>query len=58
MALNIPVIAEGVETEAERLFLMREGCNEIQGYLVGHPRPIENYADLTSGAVRQRAMAG
>ena len=57
-ALNIPVIAEGVETEAERLLLMREGCSEIQGYLIGYPRPIESYADLTSGAASQRAMAG
>ena len=57
-ALNVPVIAEGVETEGERLFLRREGCREIQGYLVGYPRPIENYADLTSGAVTQRAMVG
>ncbi len=48
-ALGIPVIAEGVETEGERLFLKREGCAEIQGYVFGHPRPIENYADLTSG---------
>jgi len=33
------VIAEGVETEGERLFLMREGCAEIQGFVVGYPRP-------------------
>ena len=57
-ALNIPVIAEGVETEGERLLLMREGCPEIQGYLIGYPRPIESYKDLTSGAVTQRALAG
>ncbi len=57
-ALNIPVIAEGVETEGERLLLMREGCPEIQGYLIGYPRPIESYKDLTSGEVSRRAMAG
>lgn len=58
-ALGIPVIAEGVETEGERLFLMREGCAEIQGYVIGHPRPIENYADLTSGqSTGERAMVG
>ena len=34
-ALTLPVIAEGVETEDERVFLMNEGCPEIQGYLVG-----------------------
>jgi predicted signal transduction protein with EAL and GGDEF domain len=48
-ALRVPVIAEGVETELERVFLMLEGCREIQGYLVGKPEPIDVYADLTSG---------
>jgi diguanylate cyclase (GGDEF)-like protein len=57
-ALNVPVIAEGVETEGERQFLRREGCQEIQGYLVGHPRSIQSYAELTSGAVTQLALAG
>src|SRR5258707_3109999 len=55
-ALHMPVIAEGVETEREREFLMREGCREIQGYLVGRPDPIAVYADLTNGvgAVKRR----
>jgi diguanylate cyclase (GGDEF)-like protein len=48
-ALRVPVIAEGVETELERIFLMLEGCKEIQGYLVGRPEPIEAYAQLTTG---------
>ena len=47
--LNIPVIAEGVETEAECAFLLAEGCGEVQGYLVGRPRPIASYIDLTTG---------
>jgi EAL domain-containing protein (putative c-di-GMP-specific phosphodiesterase class I) len=29
-AVNIPVIAEGVETEGERSFLMLEGCEECK----------------------------
>jgi EAL domain-containing protein (putative c-di-GMP-specific phosphodiesterase class I) len=58
-ALNIPVIAEGVETEAERLFLIREGCAEIQGYVIGYPCPIESYTELTSGrGGSERAMVG
>jgi EAL domain-containing protein (putative c-di-GMP-specific phosphodiesterase class I) len=48
-ALQMPVIAEGVETEREREFLMREGCREIQGYLVGRPQPIASYHDITNG---------
>jgi diguanylate cyclase (GGDEF)-like protein len=58
-ALGIPVIAEGVETEGERLFLLREGCAEIQGYVIGYPHPIENYAGLTMGLrPGERAKAG
>ena len=36
-ALDMEVVAEGVETEVQRAFLDAEGCNYIQGYLVGRP---------------------
>jgi len=36
-ALNVRVIAEGVETKAQREFLARCGCDFVQGYLVGKP---------------------
>ncbi|NTJ66589.1 EAL domain-containing protein [Agrobacterium rhizogenes] len=42
--LDLPVIAEGVESEAQLTFLTREACNQVQGYLVGRPRPISDYA--------------
>lgn len=38
-ALGMNAIAEGVETEAQRLFLSRQGCHEIQGHLIGPPMP-------------------
>jgi diguanylate cyclase (GGDEF)-like protein len=57
-ALDIPVIAEGVETESERAFLMREGCREIQGFLIGHPAPIATYADITHGTGATAVKAG
>jgi diguanylate cyclase (GGDEF)-like protein/PAS domain S-box-containing protein len=45
-SLGIPVLAEGVETEAQHVFLAREGCHEVQGYLTGRPREISKYATL------------
>ncbi|GEM_PF-1058247 len=41
--LNIQVIAEGVETEAQRIFLEKKGCQFYQGYLFGKPIPIEQF---------------
>jgi EAL domain-containing protein (putative c-di-GMP-specific phosphodiesterase class I) len=45
--LELPVLAEGVETREQRAFLAKESCDEIQGYLIGRPLPIEDYAALT-----------
>lgn len=39
--LNVPVTAEGVETEAQQTFLAELDCTEIQGFLIGKPQPIE-----------------
>jgi len=44
--LKLPVIAEGVETAEQLAFLTDEACDEVQGYLVGHPCPIADYAEL------------
>ncbi len=40
-SLNIPVLAEGVETEQHLAFLREEGCDSVQGYLFGRPMPRE-----------------
>lgn len=50
--LNLPVIAEGVETESQREFLLSEGCDEIQGHLIGAPKPIRDYADVLKNPER------
>jgi diguanylate cyclase (GGDEF)-like protein/PAS domain S-box-containing protein len=39
LALGLEVVAEGVETEEQRLFLAQEHCTTIQGYLIGRPMP-------------------
>jgi EAL domain-containing protein (putative c-di-GMP-specific phosphodiesterase class I) len=44
--LHLPVVAEGVENKDQLDFLSRELCDEAQGYLIGHPKPIDHYADL------------
>jgi diguanylate cyclase (GGDEF)-like protein/PAS domain S-box-containing protein len=44
--LDLPVVAEGVETKEQLAFLKREDCNEVQGYLIGRPEPIEQYSKL------------
>jgi diguanylate cyclase (GGDEF)-like protein/PAS domain S-box-containing protein len=43
-ALGLPVLAEGVETREQLAFLEREGCDQVQGYLIGRPEPIAEYA--------------
>jgi EAL domain-containing protein (putative c-di-GMP-specific phosphodiesterase class I) len=43
-ALQIRVVAEGVETEAQREFLRSCGCDFIQGYLVGKPSDSDSAA--------------
>jgi len=42
-SLGIAVIAEGVETEENRQFLLDNGCVHYQGYLFGKPVPIEQF---------------
>ena len=38
-SLNLTVVAEGVETEVQRVFLERHGCDVYQGHLLSPPLP-------------------
>jgi diguanylate cyclase (GGDEF)-like protein len=45
-AMRLPVMAEGVETQAQRDCLMTLGCNAFQGYLFSRPIPLEQFDEL------------
>jgi diguanylate cyclase len=45
-SLKLRVVAEGVETEAQRAFLEARGCDEFQGYLVSRPVPADEFERL------------
>ena len=44
LALGIEVVAEGVETEAQRAYLGDAGCHILQGYLIARPSDAQHYA--------------
>jgi diguanylate cyclase (GGDEF)-like protein len=45
-SLDIPILAEGVETEEHLQFLSKQGCQEVQGYLFGKPMPNSNLVKI------------
>jgi EAL domain-containing protein (putative c-di-GMP-specific phosphodiesterase class I) len=47
-SLDIPVLAEGVENEAQRAFLDNESCQQAQGYLYGRPLPLSELGHIVN----------
>jgi EAL domain-containing protein (putative c-di-GMP-specific phosphodiesterase class I) len=45
-SLDIPVLAEGIETDEQIAFLVAEGCEQGQGYYYGRPQNAPSREDL------------
>jgi diguanylate cyclase (GGDEF)-like protein/PAS domain S-box-containing protein len=50
--LELKVVAEGVETQAQMDFLKAQHCDEIQGFLISPPVPAERLAELLRSRVQ------
>jgi diguanylate cyclase (GGDEF)-like protein len=57
-ALGVVVVAEGVETQAQRAFLTAQGCALLQGYLTGRPQPAAQIEARLRGDSGAGAAAG
>lgn len=44
--LRLHVVAEGIENEQQKAFLLRRGCHALQGYLLSPPQPIEQWVEV------------
>ena len=50
--IDVPVVAEGVESVEQERFLVGAGCDYLQGYLYGRPSPLEDIACADVGRSR------
>ncbi len=48
-SLNLDIIAEGVETQTQQVWLMAHDCHAFQGYLYGRPVPVSEIEAMVSG---------
>ena len=44
--LNLKLVAEGVETDAELSFVVQHHCHQMQGYLFSKPLPVKDFESL------------
>ncbi|PTS83266.1 bifunctional diguanylate cyclase/phosphodiesterase [Caulobacter sp. HMWF009] len=57
-SLEIPVVAEGVETDEQIIFLRGENCAELQGYAIGRPVPLAGICGWTDVAAPEKPETG
>ena len=55
-SLQIPVLAEGVESASHLQFLREQGCHEAQGYFFGKPVPLASIQSLVTSTVIQMPL--
>ena len=57
--LGVPVVAEGVETQAQLDALRAEGCDQVQGFFIARPNPIGYFEGVVMdrGAAEPEAIA-
>ena len=57
-AMGLSILAEGVETEEQRVLLRLAGCDEMQGYLFARPAPRETLDRLMAETAADRTKPG
>lgn len=53
--LHITTVAEGVERQRQLDILCDMGCNEVQGYLLSRPLPVDEFRRKLTASIRQTA---
>lgn len=53
-SLDIQIVGEGIENEAQAEFLQSLGCNELQGFFYGRPMPLESFLTLLREGERRQ----
>ncbi len=56
-AMELEVVAEGVETREQADFLRARGCEKAQGYLLGRPAPVHMFSEYLRARQRRQATA-